>query len=182
MPCSRPWTLPWCGLQDSDSPLRRSHHAALDAALLGKADASGLASMLFTVDGLDTPLEVDTKIANSSQRSLLAGTPASRAPGGQGRRDAGLIATNQTSLVQVDALLEDDRSVFISFIRCCAATSHAARLTPCARRARIAAEGPGGALPPSAAHVVQVPLRSPSQALKARASSSSRWRFSSGRS
>ena len=59
--------------------------AALDAALLGKADASALASLLSTVDGLDTPLEVDTKIANallgprpSSQRSLLAGTPASR--------------------------------------------------------------------------------------------------------
>ena len=61
--------------------------AALDAALAGKADASALAALLSTVDGLDTPLEVDTKIANallglateaSSQRSLLAGTPASR--------------------------------------------------------------------------------------------------------
>ena len=53
----------------------------VDAALLGKADASALASLLSTVDGLDTPLEVDTKIAHalpSSQRSLLAGTPASR--------------------------------------------------------------------------------------------------------
>ena len=39
--------------------------AALDAALLGKADASALASLLSTVDGLDTPLEVDTKIANA---------------------------------------------------------------------------------------------------------------------
>ena len=38
--------------------------AALDAALLGKADASALAS-LSTVDGLDMPLEVDTKIANA---------------------------------------------------------------------------------------------------------------------
>ena len=37
--------------------------AALDAALLGKADASALAGAL--VDGLDTPLEVDTKIANA---------------------------------------------------------------------------------------------------------------------
>ena len=37
--------------------------AALDAALLGKADASALASLLSTVDGL--PLEVDTKIANA---------------------------------------------------------------------------------------------------------------------
>ena len=39
--------------------------AALDAALLGKADASALASLLSTMDGLDTPLEVDTKIANA---------------------------------------------------------------------------------------------------------------------
>ena len=39
--------------------------AALDATLLGKADASALASLLSTVDGLDTPLEVDTKIANA---------------------------------------------------------------------------------------------------------------------
>ena len=39
--------------------------AALNAALLGKADASALASLLSTVDGLDTPLEVDTKIANA---------------------------------------------------------------------------------------------------------------------
>ena len=39
--------------------------AALDAALLGKADASSLASLLSTVDGLDTPLEVDTKMANA---------------------------------------------------------------------------------------------------------------------
>ena len=39
--------------------------AALDAALLGKADASALAALLSTVDGLDTPLDVDTKIANA---------------------------------------------------------------------------------------------------------------------
>ena len=37
--------------------------AALDAALLGKADASALAALLSTVDGL--PLDVDTKIANA---------------------------------------------------------------------------------------------------------------------
>ena len=37
--------------------------AALDAALAGKADASALAALLSTVDGL--PLEVDTKIANA---------------------------------------------------------------------------------------------------------------------
>ena len=39
--------------------------AALNAALLGKADASVLAALLSTVDGLDTPLEVDIKIANA---------------------------------------------------------------------------------------------------------------------
>ena len=39
--------------------------AAALAALLGKADASALASLLSAVDGLDTPLEVDTKIANA---------------------------------------------------------------------------------------------------------------------
>ena len=39
--------------------------AALDTALLGKADASALAALLSTVDGLDTPLDVDTKIANA---------------------------------------------------------------------------------------------------------------------
>ena len=39
--------------------------AGLDAALLGKADASALAALLSTVDGLDTPLDVDTKIANA---------------------------------------------------------------------------------------------------------------------
>ena len=37
--------------------------AALDAALLGKADAGALASLLSTVDGL--PLEVDTNLANA---------------------------------------------------------------------------------------------------------------------
>ena len=41
--------------------------AALDAALLGKADANALAALLSTVDGLDTPLEVDTKIANAAE-------------------------------------------------------------------------------------------------------------------
>ena len=51
-PCSRPWTL-------------GRRHRGSHAALLGKADASALASLLSTVDGLDTPLEVDTKIANA---------------------------------------------------------------------------------------------------------------------
>ena len=46
--------------------------AALDAALLGKADASALAALLSTVDGLDTPLDVNTKIANA----LLVATEA----------------------------------------------------------------------------------------------------------
>ena len=39
--------------------------AVLDAALAGKADASALAALLSTLNGLDTPLEVDTKIANA---------------------------------------------------------------------------------------------------------------------
>ena len=84
--------------------------AALDAALLGKADASALASLLSTVDGLDTPLEVDTKIANAplSQRSLLAGTPASRRS--RGRRDAaGLIRHERRALGQRDHAPERPR-------------------------------------------------------------------------
>ena len=56
--------------------------AALDAALLGKADASALASLLSTVDGLDTPLEVDTKIANGllglASEAFVAAQLASR--------------------------------------------------------------------------------------------------------
>ena len=47
--------------------------AALDAALLGKADASALASLLSAVDGLDTPLEVDTKILEGAGR-LVTGS------------------------------------------------------------------------------------------------------------
>ena len=50
---------------DTSSVVDSKIAAALDAALLGKADASALASLLSTVDGLDTPLEVDTKIANA---------------------------------------------------------------------------------------------------------------------
>ena len=55
--------------------------AALDAALVGKADASALAALLSTVDGLDTPLEVDTKIANAAlglAEAFVAAQPASR--------------------------------------------------------------------------------------------------------
>ena len=60
--------------------------AALDAALLGKADASALASLLSTLDGL--PLEVDTKIANAllglATEAFVAAQLASR--------DAGITA------------------------------------------------------------------------------------------
>ena len=45
------------------SPLGRCHRGS--PGRVGKADASALASLLSTVDGLDTPLEVDTKIANA---------------------------------------------------------------------------------------------------------------------
>ena len=63
-PCSRPSTLPqrWT---IAAALLNAVTTAALDAALAGKADTSALASLLSTVDGLDTPLEVDTKIANA---------------------------------------------------------------------------------------------------------------------
>ena len=58
---------------------------ALDAALLGKADASALASLLSAVDGLDTPLEVDTKIANAllglATEAFVAAQLASRSRG-----------------------------------------------------------------------------------------------------
>ena len=46
------------GLKDSSGPPKRGHHGGP----AGKADAT---SLLSTVDGLDTPLEVDTKIANA---------------------------------------------------------------------------------------------------------------------
>ena len=48
--------------------LRRSYLAG--RRLLGKADASALA-LLFTVDGLDTPLEVDTKMQMGCATLLL---------------------------------------------------------------------------------------------------------------
>ena len=57
--------------------------AALDAALLGKADASALASLLSAVDGL--PLEVETKIANAllglATEAFVAAQLASRDAG-----------------------------------------------------------------------------------------------------
>ena len=56
--------------------------AALDAAVVVKADASALAALLSTVDGLDTPLEVDTKIANAllglATKAFVAAQLASR--------------------------------------------------------------------------------------------------------
>ena len=62
--------------------------AALDAALLGKADASELASLLSTVDGLDTPLDVDTKIVNA-----LLGLAAETFVAAQlASRDTGILA------------------------------------------------------------------------------------------
>ena len=76
--------------------------AALDAALLGK-DASALASLLSTVDGLDTLLEEDTKIANAllghNQPNHLSagGVPFGRRPG----HGNGLEQT----IAQVDGLL-----------------------------------------------------------------------------
>ena len=86
--------------------------AALDAALLGKADASALAALLSTVDGLDTPLEVDTKIANAllglATEAFIAAQLASRdasitAPGGQGRHGAAcLIRHERRALRQQD--------------------------------------------------------------------------------
>ena len=62
--------------------------AALDAALLSKADASALASLLSTVDGLDTPLEVDTKIANA----LLGLAPKAFVAAQLASRDASITA------------------------------------------------------------------------------------------
>ena len=46
----------------------RRDHEVLVVPLVGKADASALAALLSTVDGLDTLLEVDTKIANALLR------------------------------------------------------------------------------------------------------------------
>ena len=83
--------------------------AALHAALLGKADASALASLLFAVEGLDTPLEVDTKIANALLGLATEAFVAQHhgAPGGQGRRGAaGLIRHERRALGQRDHALD----------------------------------------------------------------------------
>ena len=78
--------------------------AALDAALLGKADASALASLLSAVDGLDTPLEVDTKIANAllglATEAFVAAQLASR--------DASITALQST----LDAILAELPAAF----------------------------------------------------------------------
>ena len=74
--------------------------AALDAALLGKADASALAALLSTVDGLDTPLDVDTKIANAllglATEAFVAAQLASRALQAS-KADATLLASYATN-------------------------------------------------------------------------------------
>ena len=79
--------------------------AALGAALLGKADASALASLLstVTVDGL--PLEVDTKIANAllglATEAFVAAQLASRDAGitalQASKADAALLASYATN-------------------------------------------------------------------------------------
>ena len=80
--------------------------AALDAALLGKADVSALAALLCTVDGLDTPLDVDTKIANA-----LLGLAAEAFVAAQlASRDASITALHYYTSSQVDALLGDYRT------------------------------------------------------------------------
>ena len=79
--------------------------AALDAALAGKADTSALASLLSTVDGLDTPLEVDTKIANAAlglaTEAFVAAQLASRDTGisalQASKADAALLASYATN-------------------------------------------------------------------------------------
>ena len=91
--------------------------AALDTALLGKADASALAALLSTVDGLDTPLDVDTKIANAllglATEAFVAAQLASRdasITALQGRRDAaGLIRHERRALRQRDRAPERPR-------------------------------------------------------------------------
>ena len=79
--------------------------AVTTAALLGKADASALASLLSTVDGLDTPLDVDTKIANAllglATEAFVAAQLASRdasITALQGAKaDATLLASHATN-------------------------------------------------------------------------------------
>ena len=72
--------------------------------ILGKADASALASLLSTVDGLDTPLEVDTKIANAllglasvAVAAQLASRDASITALQGGKADTSLLASYATN-------------------------------------------------------------------------------------
>ena len=88
--------------------------AALDAALLGKADASALASLLSTVDGLDTPLEVDAKIANAllglATEAFVAVQLASRDASMTAlQADATLLASDSKTMLQsaLDAILAE---------------------------------------------------------------------------
>ena len=91
------------GRQRPDRFLNAVTTAALDAALLGKADASALASLLSTVDGL--PLEVDTKIANArlglATEAFVAAQLASRDAGitalQASKADAALLASYATN-------------------------------------------------------------------------------------
>ena len=93
------------GLQASKADAGALTAYALDAALLGKADASALASLLSTVDGLDTPLEVDTKIANAllglATEAFVAAQLASRDAGitalQASKADAALLASYATN-------------------------------------------------------------------------------------
>ena len=69
--------------------------AALDAALLGKADASALASLLSTVDGLDTPLEVDTKVDTKIANALLGLATEAFVASQLASRDASITALHR---------------------------------------------------------------------------------------
>ena len=84
--------------------------AALDAAL-GKADASALASLLSTVDGLDTPLEVDTKIANAllglATEAFVAAQLASRDASITALQGAKVSASETTLQSALDAIVAE---------------------------------------------------------------------------
>ena len=75
--------------------------AALDAALAGKADTSALTSLLSTVDGLDTPLEVDQDSKCSLATEAFAAQLASRDTGisalQASKADAALLASYATN-------------------------------------------------------------------------------------
>ena len=93
------------GLQASKADASALTAYTLDAALADKADTSALASLLSTVDGLDTPLEVDTKIANAvlglATDAFVAAQLASRDTGisalQASKADAALLASYATN-------------------------------------------------------------------------------------